>query len=186
MIEVNLQQKLGSLLFNTVYYLNEVEMAGAQTTFNLILTARSFIQTGDVEYLSATATRSGIVNPEQQSLTLSVTRGQAGGSTAPVANFLTFKLYCATGRYTTQRLRGYPVNELTENSVFNFLGSGDADIDNVADGSIQPEPTVVGYGNFLDEYLANCAGNTRSRDGRTISSYARSASTGSKAIRRTI
>jgi hypothetical protein len=182
MFEVNLQQKLGSLLFNTVYYVNDNNVDSIQTAFTSILSARAAIQTQDVQYLSATATEVGTINPVTQALTLAFPQGTGTGATAPVANFLVFKLYHATGRYSTQRMRGYVVNELTEDTVFNLDYSGDVDpSQSTITGSV-----VTSYGIAIRAYLDTLVLNTTSRDGRLVSSYSTAVTSGYQSIRRSI
>jgi hypothetical protein len=182
---VNLQQKMGSLLFNTVYYINGTTAEQVQTNFDALLTARAEIQTVDVEYLSATATQQGVVNPVIINLNLVASQGAATGATAPAGMFLTFRKSHNTGRQSSERLRGYVINELTEASVFGLDFGGDSDQPD-GDGATATIPGRTAYGLAIIEYLSSQISSCVSVDGRVVTGYSRRVSTGYRPIRRAI
>jgi len=182
---VTLNQRLGGLLFSSVYTIAADQSVAVQAAFDIVLAARAQIQTADVEYLNAFARNE--VNGWGVYLSLVAERGTYDGHTAPYSNFLCLTLSHVTGRRrTTERIRGYPVTELTEDTVFNVNDAGDTDLTQ-SDTSGTTEPgTTTSYGALLVAYLDSRVQHTVNADGIAFVGYSTRVATGSKKIHRSV
>lgn len=182
--EVTLNQKQAGILYFTRYNITASDGSALQTAFDTLLSLQSQIQTVDVEYLNAFGRNIDVVPALYQPLSLAVTQGVNTGATAPVDMFLSFTFYTNNGRRSTHRIRGFVVNDLTNDSIFNLNFGGDTDQPDGIAGTTTATGGLL-YGGALNAYAAGVAAATQDKYFSTIIGYSTRVSVGHKTVRRT-
>jgi hypothetical protein len=148
--------------------------------------ARAAIQTADVEYLNALAWDETVQPVVYIDLSLPYARGEYDGHTAPSANFLTIVFHDAVGGRTTERIRGYSINELTEDSIFSIDDAGSSDPVEHDTGSDDAD-VAHPYGIAVRDYCGvRISGSWLSGKRHVLKSFSTRISTGSKQIKRVV
>jgi len=181
---VTLNQKSAGLLFSSRYYISATEV-GVDADIDGLVQLQSQIQTVDVEYLNCTARNLDVVPNITHYVPLTSVQGVNTGQTAPVANFLTMVLIDANGRQHRNRVRGFVIDDLTGDTVFNIGFAGDTDQPNTSLGDAGTAESGSGYGGYLAQYLQYIVSKFASSSFEAFTGYSQRASVGSKAIRRT-
>jgi len=183
---ISLNQRLQGLLFTTRYYILAEDEATLQSEFTTLMQARAALQTQDVEYLNALAWNETVQPVAYIDLALPYVRGENDGHTAPSANFLTIVYHDSVGGRTSERVRGYSINELTEDSIFSIDDSGSTDPVE-PDSGADAVTTVHPYGIIVRDYVGvRISGAWLSGKRHVLKSFSTRVSTGSKQIKRVV